>query len=73
MATSKADPNAVLEFAKHNNVQMLDLRFTDLPGLWHHVSYPIGQLDRGRLSKKASAWTAPPFAAGRRSMRATCC
>ena len=23
---------------------MLDLRFTDLPGLWHHVSYPIGQL-----------------------------
>ncbi|HKA18471.1 MAG TPA: glutamine synthetase beta-grasp domain-containing protein, partial [Blastocatellia bacterium] len=23
---------------------MLDLRFTDLPGLWHHVSYPIDQL-----------------------------
>ncbi len=26
---------------KENNVQILDLRFTDLPGLWHHVSYPI--------------------------------
>ena len=23
---------------------MLDLRFTDLPGLWQHVSYPINQL-----------------------------
>ncbi len=44
MATPKADPKAVLEFSKHNNVQILDLRFTDLPGLWHHVSYPIAQL-----------------------------
>jgi glutamine synthetase len=44
MAAQKTDPKAVLEFAKHNNVQMLDLRFTDLPGLWHHVSYPVAQL-----------------------------
>jgi len=40
----KGDPKAVLEFAKRNNVQILDLRFTDLPGLWHHVSYPIAML-----------------------------
>jgi glutamine synthetase len=38
-------PKEVLEFAKTNGVQFLDLRFTDLPGLQHHVSYPIGQLD----------------------------
>ena len=38
-------PREVLEFAKTNGVQFLDLRFTDLPGLQHHVSYPIGQLD----------------------------
>jgi len=44
MVASKADPKSVLEFAKQNNVQILDLRFTDLPGLWHHVSYPIDQL-----------------------------
>ncbi len=44
MAAQKTDPKAVLEFAKDNNVQMLDLRFTDLPGLWHHVSYPVAQL-----------------------------
>ena len=67
-----ADPKTILEFAKKNGVKMLDLRFTDLPGLWHHVSYPIDQLSEAH-SKKASAWTAPPFAAGRRSTRATCC
>src|ERR1700685_904346 len=39
-----ADPKSVLEFAKKNGVKMLDLRFTDLPGLWQHVSYPIGEL-----------------------------
>ena len=38
-------PREVLEFAKTNGVQFLDLRFTDLPGLQHHVSYPISQLD----------------------------
>jgi glutamine synthetase len=39
-----ADAKTVLEFAKKNDVKILDLRFTDLPGLWHHVSYPIEQL-----------------------------
>ncbi len=34
----------VLEFAKTNGAQMLDMRFSDLPGLWHHVSFPIDQL-----------------------------
>ena len=41
------DPKAVLEFAAKNNAKMLDLRFTDLPGLWQHVSYPIGELEEG--------------------------
>jgi glutamine synthetase len=39
-----ADAKTVLEFAKKNDARMLDLRFTDIPGLWHHVSYPIEQL-----------------------------
>src|SRR6058998_380686 len=39
-----ADPKSILEFVKKNNVKILDLRFTDLPGLWQHVSYPINQL-----------------------------
>jgi glutamine synthetase len=37
-------PKEVLDFAKKNEARQLDLRFTDLPGLWQHVSYPIGQL-----------------------------
>src|SRR3954465_12924248 len=40
-----SDPKTVLEFAKKNGAKLLDLRFTDLPGLWHLVSYPINQLD----------------------------
>ena len=39
-----ADPKAVLQFAQQNDAKILDLRFTDIPGLWHHVSYPIEQL-----------------------------
>src|SRR5580704_11528736 len=51
MADTKPDPKAVLEFVKENNVQMLDLRFTDLPGLWHHVSYPIGMLSESSFEE----------------------
>jgi glutamine synthetase len=39
-----ADPKTVLEFARKHDAKILDLRFTDIPGLWHHVSYPIEQL-----------------------------
>src|ERR1700760_3066777 len=51
MADPKPDPKAVLEFVKENNVQILDLRFTDLPGLWHHVSYPIHQLSESSFEE----------------------
>jgi glutamine synthetase len=44
MPDRASDANSVLDFAKKHNVQILDLRFTDLPGLWHHVSYTIAQL-----------------------------
>lgn len=37
-------PKEVLEYAKENGVRILDLRFTDLPGLWHHVSFPMHEL-----------------------------
>ena len=41
---TKRSPEEVLRFAKENEAQMLDLRFVDLPGLWHHVTFPIAQL-----------------------------
>jgi len=38
-------PQEVLDFAKKNDAKQLDLRFTDIPSLQHHVSYPISQVD----------------------------
>src|SRR5918994_557511 len=37
-------PKEVLEFAKANDARQVDLRFTDLPGLQQHTTYPITQL-----------------------------
>jgi glutamine synthetase len=38
------DAKGVLELAAKQGAKMLDLRFVDVPGLWQHVSYPIGEL-----------------------------
>ena len=38
------NPQEVLEFAKKNDAKQLDLRFTDIPSLQHHVSYPINEV-----------------------------
>jgi glutamine synthetase len=38
-------PTEALEFAKQKDVRQFDLRFTDLPGISQHVSYPISQLE----------------------------
>jgi len=38
------NPKEVLEYAKKNNVAVVDLRFTDFPGQWQHCSYPIGEV-----------------------------
>jgi glutamine synthetase len=34
----------VLEFAKRNEIKIVDIRFTDIPSLQHHISYPVSQL-----------------------------
>ena len=44
-------PKDVMEFVKKNGVKLLDLRFTDLPGLWHHVSYPIDQFSEASFEE----------------------
>src|SRR5579864_6641543 len=38
-------PKQVLELAKQKEARQFDLRFTDLPGLSQHVSYPMSQLE----------------------------
>src|SRR5580700_10330034 len=44
MSHAAKTPKDVLEYAKKHEAKQVDLRFTDLPGLQHHVSYPITQL-----------------------------
>ena len=45
------NPKEVLEFAQRREVQQVDLRFTDLPGLQQHVSYPVSQLTLGSFEE----------------------
>ncbi|HJQ24174.1 MAG TPA: type I glutamate--ammonia ligase [Blastocatellia bacterium] len=35
------DPKRVMQYAVDEQVKFVDLRFTDLPGAWHHVTVPI--------------------------------
>src|SRR6266853_5638242 len=45
------DAKGVLEFAKKHGAKILDLRFIDVPGLWQHVSYPIGELEESSFKE----------------------
>ena len=38
-------PKDVMKLVDDAEVEQLDLRFTDIPGLQHHVSYPITELE----------------------------
>jgi len=38
-------PSEVLSYAEKHGAKQIDLRFSDIPGLWHHVSYPISELE----------------------------
>src|SRR5262252_2924490 len=44
-------PQEVLEFARKNGAKQLDLRFTDIPSLQHHVSYPLSELAEGSFEE----------------------
>jgi glutamine synthetase len=39
-------PKEVLDYANERQAKQVDLRFTDLPGISHHVSYPISELSQ---------------------------
>ncbi len=44
-SVSKTSPREVLERAKAEGVEVVDVRFVDLPGTWQHFSLPIGELE----------------------------
>ncbi|VAY87288.1 Glutamine synthetase type I [hydrothermal vent metagenome] len=37
-------------YCKENEVKFVDLRFTDINGIWHHVTYTISAVDENALS-----------------------
>ncbi len=37
-------PSEVVAFAKDNDIKIVDLKFTDLPGMWQHFSMMAGEL-----------------------------
>src|SRR5437660_12168733 len=37
-------PVELLQYAKENGARQVDVRFADIPGLQHHISYPMGEL-----------------------------
>ena len=38
------DAKQVSDLIKKNNIQIVDLKFNDLPGLWQHFSIPPSEL-----------------------------
>jgi glutamine synthetase len=38
-------PREVLEMAKTEGAKVVDVRFMDFPGVWQHMTIPIGELD----------------------------
>jgi len=44
-------PKEVLELAKKNGAEMVDLKFMDLPGLWQHFSVPMHQLKESNFEE----------------------
>ncbi|MBC7932884.1 MAG: glutamine synthetase, partial [Rubrivivax sp.] len=41
------DAKAALKFAKDQEAKFVSVRFTDLVGAWHHLTFPIHELDDG--------------------------
>lgn len=44
-------PREVIEFAKKNKVEIIDLKFIDLPGLWQHFSISTSELSEELFSE----------------------
>src|SRR5260370_33404123 len=51
MALSCITAEDVLKTVKDKNVQMIDLRFTDLPGGWQHFSVPPSAVNADALNE----------------------
>jgi len=39
------------EYCKENEVEFVDFRFTDVKGMWHHLTYTMHAIDEGMLTE----------------------
>ena len=44
-------PKEVIEFAKQNEVEMVDLKFIDFLGTWQHFAVPVSDLSEEMLEE----------------------
>ena len=65
-------PKQVLGLAAEKKATYVDLKFMDFIGIWQHFTDPDRRARRRTSSRRGSASTARPSAAGRRSTRPTC-
>jgi glutamine synthetase len=50
-SVSSTKPAEVIERARRNGIQVVDVRFVDLPGTWQHFSLPLDELDESSFSE----------------------
>lgn len=41
----------IVRFIKEHGIEMVDIRFTDLPGMWQHVSFPAAAIDEAAIEE----------------------
>jgi glutamine synthetase len=51
MSEAFKTPEDLFKFIRDRNVQVIDLRFTDLPGVWQHFSVPPRAVDEDALEE----------------------
>jgi len=51
MATATKSPSDVLKLAKDEKIQIVDVKFADLPGTWQHFSIPVEDLDESPFTE----------------------
>lgn len=44
-------PKDLFEFFKKNGIEMIDLKFNDMPGLWQHFSVPVREFEENILTE----------------------
>jgi len=47
--SAPAEVKKVLDLIKQKNIQVVDVKFVDLPGTWQHFSIPASTLDEDMI------------------------